>query len=74
MYTELELIDTIQDKKTKAELLMLFIEEYGGWLTHLQNVGRKWGAGGEEVRANQEEVKCRAHIDKLKSRVIELIA
>lgn len=74
MYTELELIDNIQDKQTKLELLLLFIEEYGGWKTHIENVGKKWGAGGEEVRAENEMVKCRQHIDKLKSRVIELIA
>jgi hypothetical protein len=66
MYTEIEIISKIPRKAQRVEALMLFIEEYSGWLQHLNTVGLKWGAGGEEMAANLEAIKTRNHIDKLK--------
>ena len=72
MYNEIEVIDTIPCKKTKVGLLLLFIQEYGGWLQHLKEVGGLWGSNGEEVGANLEAIKTVAHLEKLKSKVQEL--
>ena len=72
MYAEIEIIETIECKKTKIELLLMFIEEYGGWLQHLRNVGKGWGANGEEVGANNEAMKTKSHIERLRSKVLEL--
>ena len=72
MYSEIIVIEQIKCKKTRLEILLLFIEEYSGWLQHLNNVGIAWGAEGEAVGANKEAVKTREHIDLLKNKVLEL--
>lgn len=72
MYTEIDVINEIQDKPTKVKLLVLFIEEYAGWLQHLNTVGLKWGSNAEEVGANKEAVKTRQHIEALKNELFEL--
>lgn len=73
MYTEIELIDNVADKKTRVELLLVFIVEYSGWLHHLNNVGLKWGASGEEVGANKEAIRAKAHIELLQNKILELM-
>lgn len=73
MYNEIELINRIADKQSKARLISLLIEEYGGWLQHLNTVGLKWGAGGEEMGANREAVKTRNHINELNNELLKLI-
>ena len=73
MYNEIQLINKITDKQSKARLISLFIEEYAGWLNHLNSVGLKWGAGGEEMGANREAIKSRQHIDLLNVELLKLI-
>lgn len=72
MYNELELIKSITCIKTKARLLILFIEEYAMWLQHLNTVGLKWGVNGEEMGANKEAVKCRNHLNILNNELLNL--
>jgi hypothetical protein len=52
MYNELEIINKITDRKIKIEIILLLIEEYAGWIRHLNSVGSTWGADGEEDKAN----------------------
>ena len=72
-YNVVELIEKIKDKKDRIELHLLFIEEYSGWLQHLNGIGLVWGAAGEECKANNEGIKTRKYIDKLKENVIKEI-
>lgn len=72
MYNEIEIIDKIQCKKTKIEMILLFIEEYAGWMQHLKSVGLSWGSDGEECKASNEAVKTRRHIDLLKLKLLEI--
>ncbi len=72
MYNEIEIIETVDCRETQIDLLLLFIEEYGGWLQHLKSIGLSWGVNGEEVGANKEAVKTRQHLDRLKGKVLEL--
>lgn len=71
MYNEIEIINKITDKQSKVRIISLFIEEYGGWLQHLNAVGCSWGACGEETWANAEAVKTRKHIDDLNDILIK---
>ncbi len=73
MYNELPIIKKL-NKKDKIKIVLLFIQEYSGWLQHLQSVGLKWGAGGEEVGANKEIVKVKNHLKKLESLIIHAIS
>lgn len=73
MYAEIEVIETIECRKTKIELLLMFIEEYGGWSQHLKSVGKGWGSRGEEVAANNEALKTKIHIERLGSEILKLI-
>ena len=73
---ELKIVETlneIEDKKLKAKLALLFIEELGGNLTHIRNTGMAWGAGGEETRAEKEFIKHKKIIEELKDIIIEMI-
>jgi hypothetical protein len=63
MYSEIPLINLISDKQDRLNMILLFIEEYSGWIQHLKSVGMKWGA-------DKELVKAKAHIEKLKKIVI----
>lgn len=72
MYTELDTIRNISDRPTKSRLISMFIEEYGGWLQHLNTVGLKWGAGGEETGANREAVITRNHLNELHDELLKL--
>ncbi len=72
MYTEIETIDHISCNKIKIELCLMFLVEYSGWLQHLNSVGVKWGAAGEQVGANKEASKCANHIELLKSKIVVL--
>jgi hypothetical protein len=72
MYNEIEIIDNLQSKKDKIEIIMLYIEEYSGWLQHVKSAGLTWGANGEECKANKEAVKTRKHIDLLKNKLLEI--
>ena len=63
-------ISKVTDKKTKIELSLLFIEEIGGMLTHIKNVGLSWGAGGEECRASKSYNRYREEIEKIKKLII----
>jgi hypothetical protein len=72
-YKEIEIIKTVADKKSKVELALIFLEEYGGLLQHLKSVGLKWGDRGEEIGANSEFIKCRLHMNELKKFIISLI-
>lgn len=72
-YNEIKIINKVKCKKSQIELLLLFIEEYSGWLQHLKNVGMTWGAAGEEVGANKEAIKTMDHLDKLKKAVLSLL-
>lgn len=77
MYKEIELIDkipcdSVDAKEGKIDLLLLFIEEYGGWIQHLRSVGSNWGASGEESGALRELKKAKAHINELRKKVLEL--
>ena len=73
MYNEIEIINRITNKQSKVRIISLFIEEYGGWLQHLNAVGCSWGAGGEEMGANREAVKTRNHINELNNELLKLI-
>jgi hypothetical protein len=73
MYNEIIIINKIEYNKTKASIIMLFIQEYGGWLQHLNSVGCSWGAGGEEMGANKEAIKTRNHINELNNELLKLI-
>lgn len=72
MYTEIEIIETVECKKAKIGILLIFIEEYGGWLQHLRSVGKGWGSNGYEVGANNEAMKTKGHIERLMCKVLEL--
>ena len=72
MYNEIEILNNIRCTKTKIDLILLFIEEYSGWLQHLKSVGLMCGADGEEYKADKEAVKTRKHIDKLKEKLFEI--
>jgi hypothetical protein len=72
LYQELDDIRKIKSKTAKMEMILLFIEEYSGWLQHLKSVGLSWGANGEEMGANKEAVKTRKHIDCLKSELLAI--
>jgi hypothetical protein len=74
LYTELEIINKVPDKSTKVSLISMFIEEYGGLLQHLNTVGCSWGAGGEEMGANREAVKCRNHLNKLHDELLRTVS
>lgn len=73
MYSEIEMIKAVDCKNARIELLLLFLEEYSGWLQHLKVVGLAWGANGEEIGANQEAIKCREHIEKIKKEICLLL-
>lgn len=73
MYNEIKIINKITNKQAKARVISLFIEEYGGWLNHLNSVGCSWGANGEEMAANKEAKKTRTHINRLNSELLKLI-
>ena len=70
MYTEIEIIQSIQDKQARVSLYTDFLEEYAGWLQHLRSVGSAWGAGGEPVGAAKEAVKAKQHIALLKKNLM----
>ena len=75
MKTAENLIETlckIKDKKAKLELTLLFIEEIGGTLTHLQNTGLMWGAAAEETRSGREFLKYTKIMADLKNIVFNL--
>lgn len=74
MYNEIELIKKITCKKTKAMIILLFIEEYCGWLQHLNSVGLRWGADGEEVGASNEAAKTKDHLKTLNSELLKLVS
>jgi hypothetical protein len=67
----IETIQKIKDKKYKVELVLLFIEELGGTLTHLKNAGLSWGAAGEAYRAAIEHRRIKKIVEKLKNIILE---
>lgn len=73
MYNELEMISKIDNTKVRIEIILLFIEEYSGWLQHLRSVGHTWGASGEEWGAYKEIGKVIDHINSLKSLILNEI-
>lgn len=72
MYLEIDLLNQIDDLKTKKLLILEFIQEYSGWLQHVKSIGMSWGANGEESGALIEEKRCLNHIEKLKKILINL--
>ena len=66
MYRELTLIKELPDRATRVKLALLFIEEYGGWATHIENTGLSWGVANEETSAGRELTKCRGHLIDLR--------
>jgi predicted hydrocarbon binding protein len=66
------LVDSIAEKKDKIKILMLFLEEVGGMLTHLRNVGVQWGAAGESCSAYKEAEKYRKIAEKIKEQILSL--
>lgn len=70
MYSEVELIKSVTDKKTRISLYTMFLVEYSGWLQHLNSVGKLWGSAGEEMGAQREAKKCSSHITELKSLIL----
>ena len=73
LYQELDILRKIDSKPDKMKMILLFIEEYSGWLQHLKTVGLNWGAAGEEVGANKEAIKARKHIDRLKNELLSIM-
>jgi hypothetical protein len=51
-----DLIEHLPNKETKLYVLLLFLEEIGGMINHLDAVGSTWGAVGEENRARTEKI------------------
>lgn len=68
----LKIIDKIESKRDKLELLLLLIEEYGGTLQHCKSVGLMWGKDGEEYRVNKKFIDTKEKLKKLKEKVIEI--
>jgi len=66
------LVDCITNKTDKIKILMLFLEEIGGMLTHLHNVGAKWGAAGESCGAYKEGVRYRKIAEQIKKQILLL--
>ena len=73
MYQELDLIRSIPSRSDQLRIALEFIEEYGGWKTHLENVGHAWGADYSETRPGRELIKCTEHLNELKMFVEEIV-
>lgn len=63
----LDRIKGVIDKSIRVSLILDFIQEYGGWKQHLEQVGIHWGAAGEEVGASVEHKKVCLHLENLKN-------
>ena len=70
MYSEIEIIKQVSSKTARIKLYLAFIEEYSGWLQHLNEVGAKWGKDGEEDRAAKEYKKAKKHVERLKQELM----
>ena len=70
MYSEMSLIKAIPSRRTRVAIALQFIEEYGGWATHIANTGLTWGTANEETAAGRELVRCQAHLSDLKQFVL----
>lgn len=68
-----DIIEKLPSKPTKINVLLLFLEEIGGMIHHLESVGCSWGAGGEEDRAFWELVKYKRISKRIKDKINDLV-
>ncbi len=73
---EFEIIAKIENKKQKANLHTLFIEELGGLLHQQNNVIGNAGVGasaGNEIKASNEAVKTKKRIERHQAEILKLV-